>query len=206
MSRVVQNYNELIGGRLPDGVLETLIGLLEKHQVILRITRKRASKLGDFRSPKNDQQPRISINEDLNKYAFLITLTHEIAHLLTWKSSQHRPTPHGAEWMKAFRQLLQPFLKKEFLPSGLLEVLQNYLKNPKATSCTDPALYRELKRYDPKTEFVLLEDAMEKTLFLINSRVFIKGKRLRKRFRCMEVKTGREYLVNPVAEVKIVEN
>jgi len=206
MLPVVQNYSELLAKRLPEDVLELLVRVLEEHQVNLRITRKRTSKLGDFRPPKNGQPPRISINENLNKYAFLITLTHEMAHMLALQSSQKRLSPHGAEWKKVYKELLQPFLSERFLPSGLLEVLQGYLENPKASSCSDTALYRELKKYDPQTGFILLEEAMEKSLFLINSKVFRKGKKIRKRFRCTEINTGREFLVSPVAEVKIVEN
>ena len=44
-----------------------------------------------------------------------------------------------------------------------------------------------------------------KTRVISNGRVFEKGERLRKRFRCTEKKTGLVYLFSPVYEVKPVK-
>ena len=45
-----------------------------------------------------------------------------------------------------------------------------------------------------------------KALFkLKNGRVFRKDEKLRKRYKCTEVKTKRIYLFSPVAEVELVE-
>ena len=38
---------------------------------------------------------RISVNGNLNKYSFLITLIHELAHLLTFTQYKNRVDPHG---------------------------------------------------------------------------------------------------------------
>ena len=41
---------------------------------------------------------RISVNENLNPYAFLITLLHEVAHMTTWEKHRlrmRRCRPHG---------------------------------------------------------------------------------------------------------------
>ena len=41
----------------------------------LRIPKKRATKFGDFRASLKNMPHRISVNSDLNEYAFLITYT-----------------------------------------------------------------------------------------------------------------------------------
>ena len=58
---------------------------LEKYNCEVTISYPRKSKLGDYKSPYNNNKHSISINKDLNKYAFLITLTHEIAHMMIWE-------------------------------------------------------------------------------------------------------------------------
>jgi len=46
----------------------------------IRIAKPRKTKLGDFRAGKIPAQTKISVNSDLNQFAFLITLLHEVAH------------------------------------------------------------------------------------------------------------------------------
>ena len=38
------------------------------------------------------------MNNNLNKYSFLITITHEIAHMMIWEKHQNKVDPHGEEW------------------------------------------------------------------------------------------------------------
>lgn len=50
----------------------------------LHIKNIRKTKHGDFRTASNGIY-KISINKDFNQYRFLITLIHEMAHLMTFK-------------------------------------------------------------------------------------------------------------------------
>jgi hypothetical protein len=63
---------------------------------------------------------------------------------------------------------------------------------------------RILKRYDKNQgDLVLVEQVPEGACFSIaEERVFRKGKKLRKRFQCMELTTGKLYLFSPIYEVK----
>ena len=70
---------------LPSKSLHTIATLMAEHEVFLKITPKRSSKLGDYKPAFRQKGHRISINGDLNPYAFLNTLVHELAHLLTYK-------------------------------------------------------------------------------------------------------------------------
>jgi hypothetical protein len=88
-------------------------------------------------------------------------------------------------------------------PDDIRNVLLQSLHNPAASSCADEALLRILRRYDAKKEHALfVEDVPAGTLFQTHDgRIFQKGERVRKRFRCLEVATKRLYLFSPVYEV-----
>jgi len=63
-----------------------------------------------------------------------------------------------------------------------------------------------LRKYDAKeNRHRLIEEIPFNTLFrLDDGRVFQKGEKLRKRFKCKEVATGKLYLFSPVYEVEEV--
>lgn len=81
------------------------------------------------------------------------------------------------------------------------------LHNPAASSCADETLLRTLKAYDEKNGALhFVESLPEGALFKTHDgRIFKKGERLRKRFRCLEVATKRMYLFSPVYEVEVID-
>jgi hypothetical protein len=122
--------------------------------------------------------------------------------LTAWNKYGNRILPHGKEWKEDFRSLLVPLFKLSIFPEDILKYLTDYSLNPKASSCTDTDLVKVLKKYDENSSFIHLEDIPVKCIFrLRNGREFIKGERIRKRFKCTDVSTKKEYLVSPVAEV-----
>jgi len=173
----------------------------------LRIPKKRITKFGDFRASTGQQPCRISVNSDLNQYAFLITLTHEFAHLLVWLQHRHKVKAHGIEWKMEFAALMDVLLIKNIFPQHLKVVLQKHMANPPASSARDINLINELKKYDAPTNTVQLADLDEETTFLLNDkRIFIKGKKRRTRYICKEISSKREYLIHGVAEVELLNN
>jgi SprT protein len=171
-----------------------------------KISRKRNSKFGDYRAPHSGKGHRISVNYDLNPYAFLVTTVHEFAHLHTWNEHKQKAKPHGAEWKNNFKKMMQPFFEKEIFPADIKDAITNYLNNPAASSCSDLTLYRSLRKYDaPKEAVFTVEKLPAKSLFkLQDGRVFLKEEKLRKRYKCIEVHTERVYLFSPVAEVELI--
>src|ERR1051325_9211095 len=83
---------------LPEGAFENVVHYLHLYRVHLTVTKERKSILGDYRNAVNGKNHRITVNGNLNKYAFLITLLHELAHLLTYNQYGHRVVAHGKEW------------------------------------------------------------------------------------------------------------
>lgn len=190
---------------LPPYTFEAVSAYLQHYGVHLTVARERKSILGDYRHRTAAKSHRISVNGNLNAYAFLITLLHELAHLLTFEQHGNRVAAHGREWKDCFGRLLAQFIEHGVFPADIREALLRSLHNPAASSCADEQLLRTLRRYDPPgtTSAVLVEELAEGSLFATHDgRQFRKGPRLRKRFRCEEVKTGRIYLFSPLYEVQ----
>lgn len=191
---------------LPPGSFDDVLYYLQHHHVHLTITRKRQSILGDYRHALTDKNHRISINGNLNKYAFLITLLHELAHLFTYEQFGHRVQAHGQEWKNEFSKILAKFLLQNIFPADIKKALLHTLQNPAASSCGDEKLLRVLHNYDEKKEGIhLVEQLPDGALFEIKGgRIFKKGEKIRKRYKCVEVKTGRFYLFSAVYEVNVM--
>jgi len=190
---------------LPAGAAQYCFDLWVRHGFSFKIVRGRSSKLGDFRYRKGERVV-ITVNQDLNPYAFAVTYLHEVAHLQTFEKYGHRVSPHGSEWKNTFKQLLQPMVEAGAFPDELALKLRRHLANPKAASCSDPALMIALSKYDVVSRGVLLAELRIGDEFLLEKRHFRKEGRKRTRSVCMEMKTGRKYLISEVARVEKVEN
>nr|WP_307735056.1 SprT-like domain-containing protein [Chitinophaga nivalis] len=177
------------------------------YKVHLTITKERQSILGDYRHPDGQGKGhRISINGSLNKYSFLLTLLHEIAHLTTFNKYANRVAAHGKEWKQEFSFILRGFVGKNLLPPDVELAVRQSMLNPAASSCADEDLMRVLKNYDRKKEnHVLVEQVPLNGQFKIkDGRIFRKGEKVRKRYRCEEVASHRLYLFSPVYEVELI--
>lgn len=187
---------------VPNGTADGLAAQIVQHRCHLTITRDRRTKLGDYRHPINGQGHRISVNGSLNEFSFLITFLHELAHLINWERHGRKVSPHGKEWKQAFKETMQPYLNETVFPADILKVLQQHMKDPKSATVRDMHLVRALRKYDEPSHMVHLEELPEGAEFLLSGRRFVKGEKLRKRFRCKEAATGRIYLVSAIAEVE----
>ncbi|MBC7867433.1 MAG: SprT-like domain-containing protein [Gloeobacteraceae cyanobacterium ES-bin-316] len=191
---------------LPEGSFEDVLYYIQHYKVQLTVTRQRQTILGDYRHAHGGINHRISVNGNLNKYSFLITLLHELAHLFTYERFGHRVQSHGKEWKSEFGKILVQFLSKDLFPEDIAFTLSQSLHNPAASSCSDENLLRVLKKYDPiKEGFLMVEQLPDNTLFKIKgNRVFKKGAKIRKRYKCLEVASSKWFLFSGVYEVELV--
>jgi hypothetical protein len=151
---------------IPAASVPQTLQLLHQYKVHLTITRNRKSVLGDYRHADGQQAHRISVNGDLNKYAFLITLLHELAHLVTFENHGHEVLDHGQEWKYYYAHLLRLYLAAAIFPADLRGALEQSLHNPPASSCSDETLMRQLKKYDRHSgDSVWMETLPEGALF-----------------------------------------
>ncbi len=198
MQQILQKY-------LPERAVASCFELIRKHQVHLKIVNDRVTRHGDYRRLP-DGMHQVTVNASLNKYRFLITLVHEIAHLVAFKEYGKYIKPHGTEWKRSFQLLMVPFIRPEIFPSELLPLLAHHFRNPKASSDTDASLSITLKQYDPENDKSYIFELPPNSLFrLYNGKVFKKINKRVKRYECIEIATGRVYLFNPNAEVEFLK-
>lgn len=190
---------------IPEDAADIVAGLIREHGVLLTVARKRNSILGNYRWPQKGKGHRISVNGDLNKYAFFITLIHEMAHMTVWIKYRHTVSAHGREWKIEFNALMDAFKGRKIFPSDVTLAFRRHMDSPAFTHCHDEHLMRALKKYDAVCP-LHVEDLHENELFVYgNGRIFKRGSRLRKRIKCLEVATNKIYLFSAIAEVKRIQ-
>ncbi|UWX54254.1 SprT-like domain-containing protein [Maribacter litopenaei] len=198
---------EVLGKYLPERSVDPCLQLIKVNGVHLKIVNERVTGHGDYRRLP-DGKHLITVNATLNKYRFLITLVHEIAHLVAFEKYGRRIKPHGLEWKRTFQFLMLPFLRPEIFPSKLLPLLAMHFKNPKASSSTDARLSIALQQFDKQEndKTYVFQLPFGSIFRLYNGKLFKKGNKRIKRFECIEVKTGRVYLFQPNAEVELINS
>ena len=191
---------------IPQASVAPVFQLIKKYNLHLKIVNERVTRHGDYRKKANGQH-QITVNASLNSYRFLITLIHEIAHLVAFTEFGRSIKPHGKEWKHTFQRLMLPFLRPEVFPLQLLPLLALHFKNPKASSDTDIKLSLALKQFDPDNDKnYIFEIPLGAKFRLYNGKTFKRGNKRVKRYECVEISTGKIYLFNPNAEVEFLKN
>ena len=198
MSDVLSKY-------LPEHAVVSCFELIKANNVHLKIVNERRTRHGDYRRAIGGKH-EITVNGNLNKYRFLITLVHEISHLVAYEKYGQFIKPHGNEWKITFQSLMVPFIRPEIFPHSVLPLIANHFRNPTASSDTDARLAYALKQFDErKPDIHYIHEVPSGSMFRIkNGRIFQKKGLRVKRYECMEIKTGKLYLFNANAEVEIL--
>ena len=196
-------HKTLLSKYTPHHAVDTVYSLIKHHRIMLTISQDRKTKQGDYRPPILHTMHRISVNNNLNQYAFLLTLIHEIAHLEVWKKYGSKVRPHGKEWQKSFQMLMSPLMNEKCFPSELLPFIKNHLAKGYASTLSDLQLTRALMKYD-ESDTILIEDVPDSTIFTLeDGRTFRKKNRLKKRYLCYCFNDKKNYLFSPVARVNL---
>lgn len=198
--------DEVLRKYVPGMAYNLCIELIRESRVHLKIVGQRVTRHGDYRRLP-DGSHVITVNANLNKYRFLITLIHEIAHLRAFEKFGRGIKPHGREWKYTFQRLMLPFIRPEVFPATLLPYLARHFRNPKASSDTDAQLSLALKSFDGERDTVsYVFEVPHGSLFKIyNGKMFKKGLKKVKRYECIEVASGKVYLFQPNAEVEWIK-
>ena len=190
---------------IPKSSVSLVENLIKDDNLIIKIVKIRKTKHGDFKKFK-DGSSQITLNHIKNKYRFLITLIHELAHFRVNRNLMRRVKPHGIEWKKTFQLLMLPFLNNIIFPDNVLSNLANYLKNPSATTDSNINLVISLSEYDVESSTVFLFNILNETFFQHDkNKIYKKIGKLRKRYICEEIKSKRRYLFSPVTRVEKVK-
>ncbi|CAN1533881.1 SprT-like [Flavobacteriaceae bacterium] len=198
--------NDTLSKYIPEHAVKPVFELIVTNQVHLKIVNERVTRHGDYRKGLSGKH-EITVNASLNKYRFLITLIHEISHLVAFEKFGRNIKPHGNEWKYSFQIMMVPFIRPEIFPSNLLPLLARHFKNPSASSDTDATLALALKQYDAQNDKNYIFEIPYGCVFRIpNGKIFKKIALRVKRYECIEVNSGRIYLFNPNAEVEVLTN
>ncbi|MBN7814878.1 SprT-like domain-containing protein [Algoriphagus pacificus] len=199
------HLEQIFSKHLPPAAISYCLKLWKEQPFHFKVTSSRKSKLGDFRYRRDQKLQTITLNVDLNPYQFLLTYIHEVAHLYTFVKFGFQISPHGKEWKSTFQSLLFPILAEQFFPIDILIPLRKHMKNPKASSAADLFLMKEMSKYDLKkdySEVTFLSDLKVGSRFLISGREFEKGETRRTRSVCLEIKSGKKFLIAVLAKVQ----
>lgn len=192
---------------LPSGSIEHVSSVLAEVSVPFKIEikKQRKSCYGDYRRYP-DGTHKISLNNNLKPEAFLITLLHEVAHLVTFLKYGRKIKPHGAEWKLNYKMLMLPLINDSIFSSKLLSLIANHFKNPKASIDSDHQLSLLLKGELSNSAKKFVFQIENGSIFTLDKkRKFVKEGKKTKRMVCKDLESGKRYLFHPNVEVELVK-
>jgi SprT protein len=137
----------------------------------------------------------------------MITLTHELAHMVVWENYGKKVRPHGLAWKNQYALMLGTLLEKKLFPQEIEAIIRKQVLNPKASSKCDTDLARALHEQNEVKQGFFLEELPHGAIFrLHDGRRFQKQEKLRKWYRCIRLDNKRPYRISPVARVVPVED
>lgn len=193
--------NVSLGSYVPEAASEYCKELFRTYRFDFALARPRRTRLGDF-TVRPGVIPRITVNVNLNRYSFLITYLHEVAHCVVhyqYKTrGRRRIAPHGPEWKHEFKKLLLPVMNESVFPGDILSPLLRYAENPAASTGGDQRLFNALRKYDEQDAVsgkVCLVQLDEGTSFVFQNRTFTRGSLRRSRVLCTDNASQRLYTI-----------
>ena len=188
---------------LPKGTFENIWPYLQQYHIKLKITKERRTKFGDYRPAHRGKTHRITINGNLNQYHFLLTLVHELAHLVAFDNYGFRIKSHGDEWKKTYQELMNPFLHESIFPQPLLGTVQSSMQNVKSSSCYDATLALALRHFDARPIGTFIQELPIDSIFIApNGKKYQLLNKRRTRCEAKEIESGKSYLFPALYEVE----
>ncbi len=203
----MEQYKNILKEYLPEKSVDFVLSLILKHKLQIKFTAPRLTKYGDYRPPIHRNYHLITLSYNSNKYHVLLTFLHEYAHLLTWIKYKNTVKPHGKEWKDMFRSILLDAIAADIFPEDIkIAIFKQYLQKEAYSAQHNTFLDDVLLKYDTK-QSLLVKDVPEGNKFVLkNGMTFIKGEKLRKRYKCINIANKKEYTVHGFAEVyKVLE-
>ena len=202
-------FHDIMSHYVPSPAVDDIVRFISNYSIHLKITRERHSKFGDYRlpSPKHPDHC-ISVNGCLEPCAFLLVLIHELAHMLTFIDHGRRVKPHGVEWQEHYRWLIMCFVEKDCFPSDVSSLLRTYTSTLPLSKKLEREIDRKLKIQPSiigdSDNYLTLDTLPSGTRFRLKGqdRVFESIEKLRTRWKCIDISTGRLYTVSAAAPVE----
>lgn len=184
---------------LPDNTLPFLKNWFGDHSIHIKITKKRNSKLGDYRKMP-DKSHQITVNSTLQPQLFLFVLTHELAHLLAFEKFGYRISPHGQEWKSTFSDMLRESLSA--YEDDLKPIILKFLKSPKANFMSSPDLVKYFAIENYEDEMSYIEDLEIGDRFVYRKEIYQLETKRKINYLCTNLNSSRKYVFRPLARVE----
>lgn len=200
------SLKEILSEYCPLDTYEALFREIERYDFLFKVSKHRVTKWGDFKVRCDQSRlPEVTVNGSLNKYSFLFTFLHELAHLHTFKEHGPKVKPHGDQWKVNFQDLLLLAIRYNLFPDNVLEELLKFIASPKASVSASPSLMKALAVFDQTNSeaIVYLEDLANGLYFEFRARRFRKIRKKRTRVLCQALDNGSNYLISASAEIKL---
>lgn len=193
---------DVLAELLPAPALEFVGQLALKYKCEIVPKRVRRTKHGDCQLLENGNCI-ITLNVNGNAYQTLITTLHELSHAQVLQQRM-RVASHGAEWKRAFSEMLRGAIDNQCFPPDLEQVVLAHSWSPKASSSSDLALQRALRPHDTLDHRSLVSELPKGTWFSLDGKTVLRKGRLdRSRFQCVSA-AGERYRVSPTARVEVI--
>lgn len=203
-----EEYKAVLAKYLSATAVDSVYDFLERYKVFLHITRKRISKLGDYRWPQpHHNYHEISVNGDMNPYQFLQVMLHEMAHLNTYQRYGNDVQPHGHQWQEEYRQLLCQY--RSCFPDDIAALITQYTSRIPLSHTLENQFDEQLRHYDPNytpSSDLTLDQLPPGTAFRIASKPqkpFRSLEKRRTRWICLGLDDNKKYLVSGSAHVVV---
>jgi SprT protein len=183
------------------------VGEILRHTpCLITPVKVRRTKHGDFQPSRAGSFAEITVNGSGNRYQFLLTLLHEIAHALAYQRHGKRIAAHGAEWRAEFAEILREAVQRELFPAAIIKALRRQLRRPSSSSSRDPELQLALRAYDTTDQRPMVAELPPEVWFSLDGKLILQlGPKLRTRYRCV-ARNGMTYTVPASARVHTVLN
>lgn len=202
MEGVRKKLRSILDKHVPPEAVDYCLELWIAKPFHFKVKQKRNSKLGDYKYDPAYRDHTITINHDLNAYAFLITYLHELAHLHVTEKYGRNVKPHGSHWKVIFAGLMRPVMNEKVFPEMVLTPLRRHMLNPKASTQADQNLVAALRDFDCTDDgAVCLKELGEGAFFSYHGHEYKKIKTRRTRILCQHRISGRKYLIPGIALV-----
>jgi hypothetical protein len=194
-------YRNILSKYIVQQAIDKAIEFVVQNKIIVRIKKERSSKLGDFR-PGKIKQSKITINYNLTKDQFLITLLHEFAHFQVWNKTGNMHNPHGDKWKYEFALLIYEYIDIECFNPQLTELLRSvFAISEKKVVFRKEKLHNYLIT-NASTEWDYVKDLEPESEFMLkNGRQFRMIEKRRTRYLCKDLENNKRYLVHGLAEI-----
>lgn len=179
--------------------------ILRGTPCVVTPVRARRTKHGDHRQRTGEAFSEVTVNVSGNRYQFLITLLHELAHAVTLQRHGSRAAAHGREWRGIFAHLLRRALEGNLFPADLApHVERQVTRGPAASSSRDAGLQLALRQHDTLDHRPMVAELADGTLFSLDGKLLLRrGRQVRTRYHCV-TPGGLEYRVSATARVHTI--